>query len=106
MDMLLTCPEESKGFVETCEERCRKGCARKHDVEDVKEGICFELVKTLSRTTHNRIWTSKHAAHVRYWVVNGASTQIRLYDMCWADSKCCKCCQKGGELHRLYHCAG
>ena len=51
--------------------------------------------------TPNRIWTAQHAAQARSWVIDGAK---KLCDMCWADSKCCTCCQlEGTETHRLNH---
>ena len=39
------------------------------------------------------IWTARHAAQTRSWVINGAWT---LHGMNWADSKFCKCCQAEG----------
>ena len=34
--------------------------AKKHDVEELHEGISFECVKVVLQRTHSRIWTSKH----------------------------------------------
>ena len=74
---------------------------KKHEIEELKEEVWFERLKAMLKRKVNHRWTARHAAQARYWVISGACTQKRLYDMNWASRKNCKCCDTG--KHRLYH---
>ena len=51
----------------------------------------------------NHIWTTRLAAQALSWVIDGAWTRKRLYDLKWTDGKSCKCCPaEGTEKRRLW----
>ena len=62
--------------------------AKKLEKDELTEGMWFDPGKVLlkKRKVHQR-WIDGHAAQAGCWIVRGAWTQKRLYDMNWAGSK-------------------
>ena len=49
--------------------------AKKHDIEEPKEGVWLEPVKAMLKRKVSHRWTARHAAQARSWVISGAWTQ-------------------------------
>ena len=69
VDMLLTCPQDVKPTeLKHATETFWRQWATQHEVDEMKEGIWFEIVEALIGGTHKRMWTADRAGHVRSWV--------------------------------------
>ena len=81
----------------------RRTWAKKHDIEELKEGVWFEPIKAVLKRTVNHTWTARRAAQARSCVMSGAWTQkkAKRHELC-AESKHCKCCEAEGTENTGY----
>ena len=59
---------------------CWRKLAKKHEIEELKEGVCFEPAQASLKRKVSHRRTARHAAQAWSWVIGGSWKQQRLYD--------------------------
>ena len=76
ISMKDTCPEDiEKKLMRHAKNVHWQRWAKKHEIEELKEGVWFEPVEALLKIKVNHRCTARHGAPARSWVIGGAWAQ-------------------------------
>ena len=78
ISMRDTCPEDIQKTLMKYATDVQRQKANNHETEN----LWFEAVKALLKRKVYHSWTARHAAQAKSWIVSGAWTQQRLFDIC------------------------